>query len=325
MVESGNGLVAAYALNGEGEGTELDWRGVNSWRPQKGFLWVHIDLMHPDAQRWLREEAGVNDVVSEALLAEETRPRSSNMENGILVMLRGVNTNPGSDPEDMVAIRLWVEEHRVISSRRRRLLSVEDLRRSIEAHNAPNTPGELLVVLTDRLVARMSGVIDEIDEETDRLENDVVESGNLQLRHELSGLRSQIIALRRYLSPQREALAQLSLERVRWLSDTDRVRMREISDRVIRYVEDLDSVRDRAAVIQEELASRLAEQMNRRMYVLSMVAALFLPLGFLTGLLGINVGGIPGSENPYAFEWVTGLLVILVSLQVWIFKRQRWF
>ena len=68
-------------------------------------------------------------------------------------------------------------------------------------------------------------------------------------------------------------------------------------------------MRERAAVIQEELAGRLAEQMNKRMYMLSMVAAVFLPLGFLTGLLGINFGGIPGAGNPLGFEWVIGVLV----------------
>jgi len=65
--------------------------------------------------------------------------------------------------------------------------------------------------------------------------------------------------------------------------------------------------------------------LKRHKYMLSMVAAIFLPLGFLTGLLGINVGGIPGANNPLGFEWVMGLLVVLVAFQVWIFKRQSWF
>ena len=67
--------------------------------------------------------------------------------------------------------------------------------------------------------------------------------------------------------------------------------MREVSDQLARYLEDLDEARDRAAVTQEELVNRLSEQMNNKMYILSIVAAIFLPLGFLTGLLGINVGG----------------------------------
>jgi len=324
-MDSLEGLVTAYVLDGTGQGEVLDWNGVLDWQSETGFLWVHIDLTHTNAQRWLREESRVDEIVAEALLAEDTRPRSTIMKDGLLVMLRGVNMNPGADPEDMVSIRLWIEGNRVISTRRRRLLSVDDLRRAIDTQEGPATPGELLVMLSDRLVSRMSSVVDDVDDDLDSLENQALESNNPNLRHELSLLRTQVIALRRYLAPQREAIARLSQEKMVWLSDSDRIRLREIGDRVIRYVEDLDAVRDRAAVVHEELASRLAEQMNSRMYMLSLVAAVFLPLGFLTGLLGINVGGIPGAENPFGFEWVTVLIILLVGLQIWLFKKQHWF
>ena len=324
-MNASDGLVAAYTLNGEGGGKSLNWDEVHSWKSDTDFLWIHLDLSHPRAQQWVNNESGVDEVVAEALLADETRPRSSVMKEGLLVMLRGVNMNAGANPEDMVAIRVWIEGRRVITTRKRRLLSINDIRQSIDDNAGPTTPGDLLVMLSSFLVTRMSSVIDDIDEEVDRLENAVVESENPHLRRELAKLRTQVIGLRRYLSPQREVMVRLSQDKVQWLMDTDRVHLREVSDRIIRYVEDLDAVRERAAVVQEELASRLSEQMNKRMYMLSMVAAVFLPLGFMTGLLGINVGGIPGANNPLGFEWVLGLLVVLVAFQVWIFKRQRWF
>jgi zinc transporter len=323
-MEPENGLIAAYRLDGQGGGQAINWDAVNASVEGEGFLWIHLDLTDSHAQRWINEDSGVDEVVAEALLADDTRPRVSVMNRGLLVMLRGVNMNPGADPEDMVAIRVWVEDKRVITTRKRRLLSIDDMHRAIEVGDGPATSGGLLEMLSGRLVERMSSVIDDIDEEVDRLERDVVESENPRLRHDLAVLRSEVISLRRYLAPQREAMVRLSQEKVQWLSDVDRIRLRETSDRIIRYVEDLDAVRERAAVVQEELASRLSEQINKRMYMLSIVAAVFLPLGFLTGLLGINVGGIPGAENPFGFEWVIGLLVVIIILQIWIFKRRRW-
>ena len=65
--------------------------------------------------------------------------------------------------------------------------------------------------------------------------------------------------------------------------------------------------------------------MNKNMYVLSVISAIFLPLGFLTGLFGINIGGIPGVEDPNAFWVFSGILVVIVSLQIWIFKKLGWF
>ena len=100
--------------------------------------------------------------------------------------------------------------------------------------------------------------------------------------------------------------------------------LRETAERTARYVEDIDAARERALIAQEELNSRLAEQMNRAMYTLSIVAAIFLPLGLLTGLLGINVGGIPGTESPWAFLIVTVFLFLMaVFLIIW-FKRLKW-
>ena len=104
----------------------------------------------------------------------------------------------------------------------------------------------------------------------------------------------------------------------------DRLRLRESADRTTRFIEDLDLARERAVVVQEELLSRLSEKMDRTMYVLSIVAAIFLPLGFLTGLLGINVGGIPGADFKGSFLIFCIFLVLIVGLQIWIFKRKKW-
>jgi len=259
---------------GKAGGRRLDWAGVAQSHPSgKGFI-------------WLQRHSGLDEVTCEALLADETRPRAVSMNQGLLVMLRGVNTNPGADPDDMVSIRLWIKEHRVISTRKRRLLSIADLCEAIEHNRGPTSPGDLIVDLADRMVARMAAVVEHIEEEIDPLEDAVVAAEKGQLRYELATVWRQIIGLRRYLAPQREAMGRLLQERGPWLTDMDRSRLREVSDRVIRYLEDLEAARDRAAVVQEEQANRLSEQMNSRMYVLSLVAAVFLPMGFLTGLLG---------------------------------------
>lgn len=321
----GEALICAYLLDGAGGGQPLDWPAIAGWRRGQGTLWVHMDYTAAQARQWVTGEGGFDEIVSTALLAEETRPRCLPMGEGLLVTLRGVNLNPDADPEDMVSIRVWSDGERVISLRRRRLLAIQDLRDAIGARRGPRTAGELLVDLSERLVARMADVIQTLEERVDDLEEAVLTEESHQLRPRLAQIRRQSILLRRYLAPQREALTRLQNEKVEWLGERERLQLREVTDRTTRYIEDLDAARERAAVVQEELNSRLSEQMDRRMYVLSIVAALFLPLGFITGLLGINVGGIPGAEVSDAFTVVTLALVGLVAAQVVIFKWKRWF
>ncbi|NNJ63977.1 MAG: zinc transporter ZntB, partial [Xanthomonadales bacterium] len=189
----------------------------------------------------------------------------------------------------------------------------------------PEGTPDIFLRILDRLVQRINDVIDSLEDRAAALENSVMDEPEQKLRAELSSLRREAIMLRRYLAPQREALGRLLSEAPPWFGESNRLRLRETYDRQVRLVEDLDSVRERLTVVHEELISQLSDELNKRMYVLSIVAALFLPLGFLTGLLGINVGGIPGAEYPYAFWVFVAMLAGLVSFQLWFFIRKKWF
>lgn len=320
-----DGLIQAILLDGKGGGKSLDWSGIRSWTPDQGAIWVHLDFTVDRVQEWLERESGLDPLIAEALTADETRPRCTTIADGLLISMRGVNNNPGADPEDMVSIRLFCTSERVVSTRRRRLLTIRDIVEALEQGEGPRTTGNLITMLADRLVDRMSEVIAELDERIDEMEERMIEGAGQEMRGGLLELRREIIILRRYLAPQREALNRLSAEKASFLSEYDQLQGREVSDKITRYVEDLDSARDRAGVAYEELSSRQAEQMNARMYVLSLIAGLFLPLGFLTGLLGINVGGIPLAENPWGFLEVVVFLLVLVVAQVIIFRHKRWF
>jgi zinc transporter len=201
---------------------------------------------------------------------------------------------------------------------------VDDLRTAIDHGTGPRTVGEFITDLAECMVHRIADVVEDIDDWADRLEEDVLTGERHRIRSELADVRRQAIELRRYLAPQREALGHLQVERVPWLGDLERLQIREVGDRTTRLIEDLDSARERAAVTHEELLSRISEQVERRTYILTMIATIFLPLTFLTGLLGINVSGIPFSEKPWGFALVVALLAVLGGNLWWVLKRKHW-
>jgi zinc transporter len=313
-----------YMLDGKGGATRIDSQRASERPPAGGAVWIHLDYSNPEHLKWLVEKSGLQPLVIDALRAEETRPRSTEMHDGLLVALRGINLNPGAEPHDMVSIRIWLENGRIITARKRDLVSIEDLIKRLEKGTGPAGTADFLVDLADRLVWHMSDTVDDFEDRVDDLEDQGLDSESGDLRFELATLRRQAIAFRRYLAPQREALGSLLIEQVSWLDNRHLLKLREVSDRLIRHIEDLDAVRERAAVTQEELLSRLSEQMNTRMYVLSLVAAIFLPLGFLTGMLGVNLGGIPGAENIDAFWIFTGLLIGVLVIQLLFFRWKKW-
>ena len=322
--ENKDGLIFAYILDGRGGGRPVDWAVVEKWSPEQGVLWIHLDFTQQKVQQWLADKSGLNEMSVEILAAQDTRPRVLTSDEGLFLILRGVNCNPGADPEDMVSLRMNFTANRIITMRQRRVMAVDDIHQAIDAGKGPASPGEFLGMAAERIADRLGDVISEIDDQVDELEDSVLTAQSAELRAQLAQTRRQSISLRRYIAPQRDVLTRLLHEKIEWIDDKTRLHIREIAERTARFVEDIDSARDRAAITQEELNNRLSEQTNRAMYVLAIVAAIFLPLGLLTGLLGINVGGIPGSDNPFAFIIVTiGLLAIAAGL-VWLFKRIRW-
>ncbi len=323
-MDTDGGLICAYLLDGKGSGTPLDWAGVRSWKPTDGLLWVHLDHTGERADVWLRDESGLDPVVSETLLQDEVRPRLLPLDEALLVILRGVNLNPGADPEDMVGIRVWIDGERIITLRHRRIMAVNDIREEIMHGRGPKDLGDFLVSIARRLIDRMGPVIALLDDRVDDLEDKILEAKGENLRPALAEVRREAIQLRRYLAPQREVIAQLSAQPLAWLSDRQRAQLREIADRTIRYLEDLDAARERAAVTQEELNSRLADQMNKTMYVLTVVAAILLPPSLITGLFGINVGGMPGTESNIGFVTVVLAIILMAVFQFLIFRRLKW-
>lgn len=218
------GFLFAYCLDGKGGGDSIGLAGARKWTPGEGTLWVHLDYNEPAAINWLEKDSGIDPLMQEALRASETRPRCLVFKDAMLVILRGVNLNQGAEPEDMVSIRFWLEENRIITMRHRKVMAIEDLRRAVEDGSGPAGSGEFLEALSDRLVTRMGDVIADVDDAFDALEDEVLSEQTYELRPKLAGIRRQVISLRRYIAPQRDVISRLQSEKVSWLSELERMR-----------------------------------------------------------------------------------------------------
>ena len=232
--------------------------------------------------------------------------------------------NPGADPEDLVSIRIWIDKHRIISSRRRRLLSVDDISESLHAGKGPTSPSNFLITLIERLADRIGGFVESIEDRMDEAEDEISTGKAPGFRQRLSALRRQIAEVRRFLAPQRDALDRLTRQSGAWVAESEAHDLRQEADRITRFLEDLDLARERAVVLQEELLSQIAQEQNARMYVLSVVAAIFLPLTFITGLLGMNVGGLPGLETKTGFAWSIVIMIAAATGLLLFFRWKKW-
>lgn len=321
--QSNNSVLWAYYIEPSIKATAIDITDVIKGQQIGGFTWVHMQCDAKGAKETMAS-LGLSQQVIESLEAVETRPKTIAINDGLLVYLRGINKNPDADPEDMVSLRIWITDKGIISARRkgRKLLSVQDVREQLDIGNIPINAAQLMLDIIERIADRIHEMVDDLDEQLVAFET--TEHMNSQARQKLSVVRRQAAAIRRYLAPQRDALD--ALYRFNKLLSSDQAfQLREKTDRMTRYVEDLDLARERSIVLQDEVRNRLAEQQGAKMYVLSLVTAIFLPLSFLTGVFGMNVAGLPGIEEPNAFNYLAsgmiGLALVLFTLMMW----KKWF
>lgn len=184
-----------------------------------------------------------------------------------------------------------------------------DLLEDLEAGKGPKTASEVVYYLahylTDRVDTLISGIADQLDAVEELVEADERASPD---QHQLRTLRRRSAGLRRYLAPQRDIYSQLARYKLSWFVEDDADYWNELNNRLTRNLEELELIRERISVLQEAESRRITERMNRTMYLLGIITGFFLPMSFVTGLLGINVGGIPGADAPHGF-WLACLLI----------------
>lgn len=319
------GFECAWEFDGKGGCRELTLEEALNWKSKEGFLWLHVKRDAGDLQRWMREQSGLEPLAVEALLAQDTRPRVTELDTGTLLFLRGVNLKPGAEPDDMISLRLFIEERRVISVRTRKLFSMEDLKNKLAAGAARSRNiGEFIMLLTRCLFNRLEPVLQDMEAQLDEAEDVLARKVTPEFRQNVTELRIQCSELRRHVASMRDVMGYLLTHEYKWIQKSVRPQLRENYELVTRILEGMDSARDRAMIMNDEIRNTLSERLSRNMYTISIFTAIFMPITFLTGLLGINVAGIPGAENPATFWIFLGLLTGIVLLEMLIFRRLKW-
>ena len=286
--------------------------------------WLHLDYGNPESAHWLLQTPLLGEAVRESLLGRSNRPKLVRMGDTVLLVLRGINHNQDHRPEEMVALRIYITPDLILSSRRRPLLSEQDVFCQLKEGGGADSPADWLVEICDALTERAGEFVEELHDQILELEDRVM-MRDLPANGRLARIRKQLIVIRRYLSPQRDLVARLASEKISWLDEDDRRRLLDIADRLRRWLDDLDAGVARTAVLADEINNLMTEATNRRAYQISVMALMFLPATFLTGLFGINLGGIPGAESPIAFWVFSGSMLALgTTLAIWLKHRSWW-
>lgn len=319
-------LVFAMLLDGAGGAKPLTPEEVANWRETDGFLWLHCDSSAPETGEFMTNESGIKSLAVDSLIDdEEDRPRCLSFGDNLMLFLRAVNLNVGEEPDDMISLRMWEEKNRLITLREDPMGFMWEIKQHLSLGVGPRDAGEMLdeicSLTLDKIVEAVSDIENRLDAAEDKILDEIEDD---ELMPQLSEIRRNLTGLRRYLAPQRDAMETMARQMLSWIGAKDRFFLHENANRMLRIIEDIDSLRERAMINIDELSNKVREQTQQNMNTLSVLAAVFIPLTFVTGLFGMNVGGIPWQGNT-GFTISSVLLVLFGILLAVIFKRLKWF
>lgn len=321
------GLLHAFILDGKGSAQVISFAQLAGLElSEQQSLWLHLERSHQQAEQWLRTRSGLDEFACDLLLEENTRPRLLRLANQeLLLFLRAINFNHQAEPEDMISLRIFANQQHIYTLRQRPVQVTEELIKAFEKGFGPKNISEMLLFfaqsLTDRIEDTVSELADTVDKEEERTDNDERYTPAVL---PLLQTRRSAANLRRFLAPQRDVFAALTLSQESWFMPDDSMYWNELNNRLMLHLEELELTRERIGLVLETEQRRRNESISHTMYMLTIIAGFFLPMTFFTGLLGINVGGIPGAEHSYGFL-IACLLLIALALGQWLFFRWlRW-
>ncbi len=307
-----DGLICAFHLRPGQPGEQLTSAAEALARlgpqrqPADGFVWLHMNLSHAAAEPWLKAHSGLDEGFYETW---EQGSRSTRIErdgDALYAVMNDVAFDFSFDAGDVATLWMAVRPGLVVTARFHPLRSVDRLRVAVKRGEQLGSSVELLVHLlhdqADELQRIVRSTTDRIDDIEDALlAGRDAHGGRFDL--ELGRLRRLTVRLQRLLAPEPSALMRTLSRPPAWVSEEDRQHLHRASEEFVVVLRDVSALQDRIKLLQDESAARVNEQNNRSLFTLTIVTVLALPINLVSGLFGMNVGGIPLAEDKRGF-WI---------------------
>ena len=249
--------------------------------------------------------------------------RVEQLGSSLVAVIHDVLFDFSFDAAGVSRVSLYVEPRILVSARRKQLRSIDRLRDSVKGGETFRSTADLLAHLlrdqADVLVEIIRGTTAKIDTIEDHLLSNRISVS----RAKLGSLRGDLVRIRRLLAPEPAALFRLLSRPPRWIGEEDVQDLRQSAEEFTEAIADSTALVERIKLIQEELAALINEQNNRSLFVLTIVTVLALPFNIIAGLLGMNVGGVPFSENSHGFIIVVLSVTVATGVVGYLALRRR--
>jgi len=319
----------SYYLSPEGElRSELSNEEIKAaFKSNQGLLWVDVGDTTKEDGEFLEQTFGFHPLAVEDCVSTNIHPpKVDDFEEYLFIVVHGVNHAGESDVVETAELAVFLGANFVVSNHNLPLYSVESVKHSVENNTRVMRRGAdfLAHTLIDALIDNIMPTIDRMTEIADDIEEQVVQNPQQPTLEAILKLKRSATHLHRVMAPQREVLNRISRGDYRVVREDAKIFYRDIYDHVVR-IEDLNqTVRDMTDNALATYLSAVANRQNEVMKVLSIVAAIFLPLTLIAGIYGMNFENMPELKTSWGYYAVLGFIGAVIIVIMWLFWSKGW-
>ncbi len=323
VVDSG-GLICGFALRDDGPAQPIAPADLaDSFSRAAAPTWLHFNLADTRAVNRINAQADLPAEARQLFADVDNHIRCERVDDGLLLVIGDLHHEFDGDPERFGVLRLYIDGQRIITGRHHPLKSLDQLRRQLLDGRVVPTPMALLLQLLDDIADSIAAVVTQLNVLVDDAEDEILAGHMHEQRQELGRVRRLLARLRRHVNAGRMAVAGALGALPPWCDERDTAELRSAVQRLEGIVQDIELVQERSRLLQEEIAGWMGEATNRNLFVLSIVTVVLLPINLITGIFGMNVGGLPFAGDGAGFLEVMAVMVVAVTVSLWLLRSRR--
>jgi magnesium transporter len=291
------------------------------------FFW--LDVHDPEAAdlEVLREEFGFHPLSLEDSWRFDQRPKIDDYDGYVFLVVFGASGD--EDTDGLVEVHCFYSDRYLVTLHRDEAPSIAALRERYVKRDAPvEDPARLLHAVVDGLVDSFFPRLAAIDDRIDVLEDEIFRNAGDAELQEIFSMKRELVSMRKVIAPQRDLFASIvvGVESFPGMTDDDQRYFRDVYDHLIRIGDMVDTYRDLLTGAMDVYLSTVSNRLNGVMKQLAIIATVFMPLTFLTGFFGQNLGWMVTHVGGLGHFLVFGIGLELLTLAIVLtyFARRGW-
>jgi magnesium transporter len=286
-----------------------------------GLVWVHLVAKTENELAEIKKFFGFHKLAVEDCIDRQQRPKLEIYDNCVLVIVKELELK-GNVVVNQLG--LFVGSNYLVTVSSNELAEIEYVMGGLTKGDGIK-PDFLAHRILDRIVDSYFPVLDGVEDEIEAVESGIIKKPNdKNIAEKIFRIRRELLSLRKAIWPAREVFSSLSKGGLPFVSKKSLVYYRDVYDHVILVIDLVETYRDLVSGVLETHLSSISNSLNEVMKVLTVIATIFIPLTFITGLYGMNFLNMPEIRWEYGYGFALVLMLVVGLGLVAYFKRKGW-